>query len=102
LARDRHQFLSQQPLDIPSRDELGNGHPLERAEQLERLRRLLATLPEREQLAIHTFFLNEKSAQQSAELLEISRSGLYALLGRALARLASLMKSEGSQKESQR
>ena len=54
--------------------------------------RRLAELPERERLAIHAFFLQECNAQQAGELLGLSRSGVYALLERALARLAALVK----------
>ena len=51
----------------------------------------LATLPERERLAIHAFFLQNRNAQQAADLLELSRSGFYAALKQALIRLRALM-----------
>ena len=61
------------------------------AEETELVMRRLAELPERERLAIHAFFLDECNVQQTAELLGLSRSGVYALLERAVARLASLV-----------
>jgi DNA-directed RNA polymerase specialized sigma24 family protein len=39
-------------------------------------------------LAVHAFFLQECDAGQAARLLDLSRSGVYALLQRALSRLA--------------
>jgi RNA polymerase sigma-70 factor (ECF subfamily) len=50
--------------------------------------RRVSELPERERMAIHMFFLQERDADQAARLLKLSRSGIYALLERALARLA--------------
>ena len=49
----------------------------------------LAELPDDERLAIHVFFLEGQNAAQAAERLELSRSGFYALVQRALARLAT-------------
>jgi hypothetical protein len=46
-------------------------------------------LGEQERVAIHAFFLDQQSARQAAELLGMSRSGFYALLQRAIARLAT-------------
>ena len=68
-------------------------------EDTELVMRRLAELPERDRLAIHAFFLNENNAGAAAELLGLSRSGLYAILGRALSRLAKLVECPGARKE---
>src|SRR4051794_5144897 len=52
------------------------------------LLRLVARLPEEERVAIRFFFLNERSIDETARLLDRSRSGTYAVLKRAKARLA--------------
>jgi DNA-directed RNA polymerase specialized sigma24 family protein len=49
---------------------------------------MVARLPDEERLAIRFFFLNERSIDETARLLERSRSGTYAVLQRAKARLA--------------
>ena len=86
LRRDRHEFAAQPPEQVTSPDgELS----AERREQLERVTSRLAELPEDERLAIHAFYLEGQNAVQAAEQLDLSRSGFYALLQRALARLAT-------------
>ena len=55
----------------------------------EELRRLVARLPEEERLAVRFFFLNERGIEETARLLNRSRSGAYAVLQRAKARLAA-------------
>jgi RNA polymerase sigma-70 factor (ECF subfamily) len=62
-------------------------------EQFERVMMRLAELPEDERLAIHAHFFERQNAFQAAKRLELSRSGFYALLQRALARLAVRPKS---------
>ena len=86
LRRDRHEFHDPQSTDIesPANPE---ADVLER-DQLALVMRRLAGLPEQERLAIHAFFLEQRSARQAAELLGLSRSGFYAVVQRAIARLA--------------
>ncbi len=74
---------------------------MEAAEETELVMRRLADLPERERLAIHAFFLQGCDARQAAELLGLSRSGLYALLERALTRLAALVRRREAKKEAE-
>ncbi len=57
-------------------------------EEAQELLRLVAQLPEEERIAIRFFFLNERSIDETARLLNRSRSGTYAILQRAKARLA--------------
>jgi RNA polymerase sigma factor (sigma-70 family) len=82
LHRDRHEFASRTP-DLPATAD----HPADH-DQIERVMQRLAALPEDERLAIHAFYFEQQSAQTVADRLEMSRSGFYALLQRALARLA--------------
>jgi RNA polymerase sigma-70 factor (ECF subfamily) len=97
LRRDRHQFLGTEMPDVLTAYASSNEW-LEHTEQLELVRRMMSELPERERLAIHAFYLSERNAREAAELLKLSRSGLYALLGRAMARLAALVNSPPQRK----
>lgn len=90
LRRDRHEFVGERPPDVASPEDGAND--VQDADELDLLMKRLNTLPERERLAIHAFFLEQHDAQRAAELLELSRSGFYALLGRALTNLASLVR----------
>ena len=88
LRRDRHEFVGEKSLEIESQSD--GIATVDRAEQTQLLLRMLGTLDERERLAVHMFFLLEHDANRSAELLHVSRSGLYALVNCALKRLAVL------------
>ena len=50
--------------------------------------RRLAELPERERIAVHAFFIEQRDAVEIAEAMALSRSGFYALVQRTVARLA--------------
>lgn len=95
--RDRHQFVGNNVLDVSS--EIDASLAMQAAEETDLVMRRLTHLPERERLAIHTFFLHECDARQTAELLGLSRSGTYALLERAIARLAGLIRHRAPKKE---
>ena len=95
LRRDRHQFVGNQPLEIISD---GATETL-RGEVLELILQNVATLPERERLAIHAFFLEQRDARRAADALALSRSGFYALLERALARLAEAVRGRAQEKK---
>lgn len=104
LHRDRHDFVDTDALSASATDTATNddvASRLQHDEQLTQLRRQLETLPERERAAIHAFYLNEQNAPEAAELLGLSRSGFYALLKRAMTRLAGLVEApearEGSE-----
>lgn len=87
LRRDRHRFGADELLQVETvADVLG---AIQTEEEIANLMRLVSELPERERLAIHAFFLQEQSADEAAKVLRLSRSGIYALLQRALARLAA-------------
>lgn len=64
-------------------------------EDAEELLRAVARLPEEERLAIRFFFLNERSIDETAKLLGRSRSGTYAVLQGAKARLGHWLNESG-------
>jgi RNA polymerase sigma factor (sigma-70 family) len=64
-------------------------------EDAEELLRAVARLPEEERLAIRLFFLNERSIDETAKLLDRSRSGAYAVLQSAKAKLARWLRECG-------
>jgi RNA polymerase sigma-70 factor (ECF subfamily) len=85
--RDRHEFVSETiPVADCPRDP---ADAVQGAEETALVLDRLAQLPERERLAIDAFFLRECDADEAAAMLGLSRSGIYALLARALARLAA-------------
>lgn len=56
------------------------------------LRKAIASLPEKERLALHAFYLQERNAEQARALLGLSRSGLYRVLSCARRRLERLLR----------
>ena len=97
LVRDRHQSVD--PDDEPISPETDFTEGIQEQEELSLMRQHLAQLPEDQRLAIHAFFLEEQSAPQAARLLNLSRSGFYGVLQRALARLTTLHERQCSQEE---
>jgi RNA polymerase sigma-70 factor (ECF subfamily) len=69
------------------------------ADEIEHVLRLVARLPEQERLAVRLFFLGEHDASETSRLLKVSRSGTYALLKRACARLASWLGAPNPERE---
>jgi len=51
------------------------------------LLRLVSMLGEDERLALHAFYLQDKSAEEARRIMGLSRSGFYKLLDRARAKL---------------
>ena len=84
-GRDKHVGLDDAELAIanPSNDD-----------RIERLREMITALPEKERLALHTFYLQGKSADNARRIMGLSRSGFYRLLGRARKRLEYLLVKE--------
>lgn len=60
-------------------------------ERIRELREAIATLPERERLALHSFYLQGMDAEQAGTVLGLSRSGLYRLLSLARERLRRIL-----------
>ncbi len=63
----------------------------ERAEQLALLDKALNSLPDKERLAIHLYYLDTDPVAAAQSSLGLSRSGFYKLLTRAREHLAALM-----------
>ena len=89
-ARDAHQYTGGE-LDCPMQAE-----PLSDDESIERLREAVAALRERERQAVYVFYLQDRSADDARNVLNLSRAGLYRLLGRARKRLERTMKRQWS------
>ncbi len=63
-------------------------------DRIERLREMIMVLPEKERLALHTFYLQGKSAEAARRIMGLSRSGFYRVLDRARKRLEKLLAKE--------
>ena len=87
LRRDRHEFRDPQSSELEPLADMAL--EADANDQIDLVMRRLAGLEERERLAIHAFFFEQRDAQQGADLLGLSRSGFYALVQRAIARLAT-------------
>ncbi len=62
--------------------------------RIELLRKMITKLPEKERLALHTFYLQGNSANNVRRIMGLSRSGFYRVLERARNRLEKLMFEE--------
>ena len=62
--------------------------------RIELLREMITTLPEKERLALHTFYLQGSSAEAARRTMGLSRSGFYRVLDRARKHLENLMSGE--------
>ncbi len=69
----------------------GDGRPDDR---ILMLRTAIATLPEKERLALHAFYLQEQDAEQARTVLGLSRSGLYRVLSCARRRLKRILSKQ--------
>jgi RNA polymerase sigma-70 factor (ECF subfamily) len=88
LRRDRHEFRDSRPWMIESTASDGN-FTVDDRDELSLVLHNVGQLEERERIAIHAFYLEQQHSEKAAELLGLSRSGFYALLQRAVARLAA-------------
>jgi RNA polymerase sigma-70 factor (ECF subfamily) len=92
--RDRHVFGSDGQIEPPAKDEEAS---VETSDALGWVLDRLADFDARERLAIETFYLEGRDAAKAAELLGLSRSGVYALVARALARLVRLAETRNTE-----
>ena len=83
--RDKHVELSEVQIAVP--DPPDDDH-------IKLLRKMITTLPEKERLALHIFYLQGKSAEAARGIMGLSRSGYYRVLERARKRLKQLMHGE--------
>ena len=84
-GRDKHVGLDDAGLAIANPSNDG---------RIEQLQAMIMTLPEKQRLALHTFYLQDKSADNARRIIGLSRSGFYRLLGRARKRLEYLLVKE--------
>ena len=61
---------------------------------IEKLREMIMKLPEKERLAVHTFYLLDGSADEARNIMGLSRSGFYRVLERARKRLGDYLVQE--------
>jgi RNA polymerase sigma-70 factor (ECF subfamily) len=87
-ARDRLRYVGGE-FDCPAQAEA-----VADDESIRRLRQAILSLPERERLAVYVFYLQERSADDAQVVLNLSRAGLYRLLGRARQRLERIMRRQ--------
>lgn len=59
--------------------------------RIEQIQKMITTLPEKERLALHVFYLQSNSADNARRIMDLSRSGFYRVLERARKRLEQLM-----------
>jgi len=88
-ARDPHVFAGAAPGKSACGDQAAGNDA-----DIARLRRAIASLPERERQALHAFYLQGLSAEQARAILGLSRSGFYRALQRARKRLERIVGSE--------
>ena len=84
-GRDKHVLLddTEPAIANPSNDD-----------RIERLREMITVLPEKERLALHTFYLQGNSADNARRIIGLSRSGFYRVLERARKHLEQLLIAE--------
>ena len=83
--RDKRVELSEAQIAVPDPPD---------DSRIELLRKMIAALPNKERLALHTFYLQDRSADNACRIMGLSRSGFYRVLGRARKRLEKLMLEE--------
>jgi len=88
-GRDRHLFVGVGPEGALA------DNPVPADDSPEQLYRAIAMLGEKQRLAIHAFYLMDRSADDARRVLGLSRSGFYKLLQRARNRLRRLMQEGG-------
>jgi RNA polymerase sigma-70 factor (ECF subfamily) len=96
LRRDRHEFQDAQSWNANAAND---GRTVDDRDEFEWVMQRVGELDEDERVAIHIFYLEQQNADRTAERLGISRSGVYALLQRAIAHLASQLKSHEHQQK---
>lgn len=90
----RRQKLREQRKHAARGVERGIGEGANRQEEDGQLLRLVASLDPNERLALHTFYLQGKSAEDARRIMGLSRSGFYRVLEKARKRLERLIDRE--------
>ncbi|MBN1488936.1 MAG: sigma-70 family RNA polymerase sigma factor [Phycisphaerae bacterium] len=84
-ARDRHEYVEQVP------EVAADGNCNVEIHTLAELTAAVRSLPDRERLALHAFYLQGESAEAIRVVLGLSKAGIYRLLERARQRLARVL-----------
>ena len=90
----RRSAAKNNPTVEPFFDQHAKGSDESLDSKLDDLRQAIVQLPEREQMAIHIFYLAEQPASVAQDILELSSSGFYKLLERARTNVSNIMSSE--------
>ncbi|MHC4440137.1 MAG: RNA polymerase sigma factor [Planctomycetota bacterium] len=85
----RNLRLKENPIEV-SKVQVAVPNPSD-DDPIELLREMITTLPEKERLALHMFYLQGKSAVSARGIMGLSRSGYYRVLERARKHLKRLM-----------
>ncbi len=99
LVLEQRRQRRSKPLDAETLAATNGASPLGDEEECARVRKLVGRLPEVERLAVQFFYLQEQDVEETARLLNLSRSGTYAVLKRACTRLARWLGLPERQKE---
>ena len=83
--RDKRVELSEAQVAVPDPPD---------DDRIEVLRKMITILPEKERLALHTFYLQGNSVETARRIMGLSRSGYYRVLERARKHLKQLMPEE--------
>lgn len=95
-TREKVSFVDSVPESVAAN--LDDQHAAE--SRAAELRALIRELPETERMALHLFYLDEQPAETARQILNLSPSGFYKVLGRARAMLAEeFNKSEAASDE---
>ena len=97
LRRDRHEFVGSNALEVPFDSDVAGA--IESAEETELVLRRVGRTTGEGTDCDPRIFPSRVRCPAAAELLGLSRSGVYALLERALVRLAGLVRRREVKKE---
>lgn len=94
-ARDRHVLVGLAPEETPPAE------PKQGDDRLEALNDAIEQLPEKEKLALRTYYLQDQDVNAAMKTLDMSRSSFYRLLERARKNVEKLMSQYGQTATSQ-
>lgn len=92
--RDRHILIGLEPEEVPET----RSPEKESDYRKDYLDAAIESLTEEERLALHTYYLQDHNADQSQEILGISRSGFYRLLSKAKKKVERYIRERGKRK----
>ncbi|MBN1435443.1 MAG: sigma-70 family RNA polymerase sigma factor [Sedimentisphaerales bacterium] len=87
-ARDRHILVGLEPEEKPQQQ------PRQQDQRLDALNIAIEQLPEKEKLALRTYYLQDQDINAAMKIMGMSRSSFYRLLERARKNVEMLMDQE--------